>query len=99
MTTSPSTPVAVACEHGLYSHGQSIADKFGLPLTDRLHPAGLSLYLGTTRLDLRVLAPDAPGPVFVDYCAGSSDDRRRHGGGKNRPLPPAVGLGKLSAPS
>jgi 16S rRNA (guanine1516-N2)-methyltransferase len=99
MTTSSSTPVAVASEHGLYSQGRSIAEKFGLPLTDRLHPSRFLLYLGTTRLELRDLAPDAPGPVFVDYCAGRSDHRRRHGGGKNQPLARAAGLGKLSAPS
>jgi 16S rRNA (guanine1516-N2)-methyltransferase len=99
MTTSGSTPVAVACEHGLYPQGRSIAEKFGLPLNDRLHQSRFLLYLGATRLELRDLAPDAPGPVFVDYCAGRSDHRRRYGGGKNQPLARAAGLGKLSAPS
>lgn len=97
-TPFPSASVAVACEHGLYSRAQAIAEKFGLPLADRLRPTQFLLYLGATRLELRDLAADAPGPVFVDYCAGRSDHRRRYGGGKNQPLARAAGLGKLSAP-
>jgi 16S rRNA (guanine1516-N2)-methyltransferase len=97
--TFPSASVAVACEHGLYSRAQAIAEKFGLPLADRLHTPRFLLYLGSTRLELRELAPDAPGPIFIDYCAGRSDHRRRYGGGKNQPLARAAGLGKLSAPS
>ncbi len=83
----------------MYSQGRSIAEKFGLPLADGTRSSRFLLHLGSAHLELRDLAPDAPGPVFVDYCAGRSDHRRRHGGGKNQPLARAAGLGKLSAPS
>jgi 16S rRNA (guanine1516-N2)-methyltransferase len=91
-------PVAIACEHGLYSQGRSIAEKFGLSLADKLRPTQFLLYLGPAGLELRDLGPGAPGPVFVDYCAGRSEHRRRHGGGKKQPLARAAGLGKLPAP-
>lgn len=96
--TQPSASVAIACEHGLYSRAQTLAEKFGLPLGNAQRTARFLLHLGATRLELRDLAPDAPGAVFVDYCTGRSDHRRRHGGGKNQPLARAAGLGKLSAP-
>lgn len=92
-----SASVAVACEHGLYSRAQAIAEKFGLPLANRLRTP-FRLYLNSARLELQDLGPNAPGPIFVDFCAGRSDHRRRYGGGKNQPLARAAGLGKLSAP-
>jgi 16S rRNA (guanine1516-N2)-methyltransferase len=96
--TLDSASLAVACEHGLYSRARAIAEKFGLPLADRLHQARFLLYLSTARLELRDLAPDAPGPIFVDFCEGRADHRRRYGGGKNQPLARAAGLARLSAP-
>jgi 16S rRNA (guanine1516-N2)-methyltransferase len=99
-TPTPTTnSVAIACEHGLYSRAHALAEKFGLPLESRAQAAQFQLFLGATRLELRDLGPDAPGPVFVDYCAGRSDHRRRYGGGKSQPLARAAGLGKLVAPS
>lgn len=96
---SSSASVAIACEHGLYSRARSLAEKFGLPLADRRHTDRFLLHLGAARLELRDLDPGAPGPVFVDFCAGRADHRRRHGGGRNQPLARAAGLGKLSAPA
>ncbi|HEX5055746.1 MAG TPA: class I SAM-dependent methyltransferase [Gammaproteobacteria bacterium] len=95
--TPTANSVAIACEHGLYSRARTLAEKFGLPLLSRTQDAQFQLFLGATRLELRDLGPDAPGPVFVDYCAGRSDHRRRYGGGKNQPLARAAGLGKLAA--
>src|SRR5688500_3917737 len=95
MSATPlSASVAVACEHGLYPRAQAIAEKFDLPLAGR-QQTPFRLYLSSARLELQDLAPDAPGPVFVDYCAGRADHRRRYGGGKNQPLARAAGLGKL----
>ncbi len=100
MSATPgSTLVAVACEHGLYSRAQTIAEKFGLPLADKSRPSRFLLYLDASHLELRDLAPDAPGPIYVDYCAGRADHRRRQGGGKNQPLARAAGLARLSAPN
>jgi 16S rRNA (guanine1516-N2)-methyltransferase len=96
---SSSASVAIACEHGLYSRARALAEKFGLPLADRRHGARFSLYLGAGGLELRDLGPGAPGPIFVDFCAGRAAHRRQHGGGRNQPLARAAGLGKLSAPS
>lgn len=96
--TPPSEAVAVAWEHGLYSRARALAEKFGLPLADRLHESRFVLYLAAARLELRDLGPDAPGPVFVDFCGGRSAHRRSYGGGRNQPLARAAGLGKFPEP-
>lgn len=96
---SSSVSVAVACEHGLYSRARALAEKFGLPLADRRHGARFLLHLGAAGLELRDPGPGAPGPIFVDFCAGRAAHRRQHGGGKNQPLARAAGLGKLAAPA
>ncbi len=50
------------------------------------------LVVTPARLELRQTGLKAPGPVFVDFCAGRLDFRRRHGGGRSQPLARAVGL-------
>jgi 16S rRNA (guanine1516-N2)-methyltransferase len=100
MSATPgSALVAVACEHGLYSRARAIAEQFGLPLADRLHSSRFLLHLSSAHLELRDLAPGAPGPIFIDFCTGRTDHRRRHGGGKHQPLGRAAGLAKLTSPN
>ena len=61
------------------------ADSFAIPPTHLLVLTGL-------RLELRELGPDAPGPVYIDFIAGTAAHRRQFGGGRRQPLARAVGL-------
>ncbi|MFZ4789323.1 MAG: class I SAM-dependent methyltransferase [Candidatus Competibacteraceae bacterium] len=71
-----------------------LAAELQLPLlTDPTVPGFTHwLVLTNDRLELRELAPDAPGPVYVDFLSGTAAHRRRFGGGRQQPLARAVGL-------
>ncbi len=44
------------------------------------------------RLELHLLAKDAPGPVYVDFLSGALAHRRQYGGGRNQLIAKAVGV-------
>lgn len=83
----------------LASSAAALAQTLSLPLQqeNRLETA-LQLVLAPCdeapgyRLELRHTGADAPGPVYVDFVAGSVGHRRRFGGGRKQPLARAVGL-------
>jgi len=78
-----------------------LAAELQLPLlTDPAAPGFTHLLISTDdRLELRELASDAPGPVYVDFLGGTAAHRRRFGGGRNQPLARAVGLKSNATPS
>ena len=65
------------------------AERLNLPLGGE---AVLALQLGPDGLQLVDLAPDAPGPVRVDFVEGAVAHRRLFGGGAGQMIAKAVGL-------
>jgi 16S rRNA (guanine1516-N2)-methyltransferase len=78
-----------------------LAVELHLPLLTDPPAADLTHLLTLTgnRLELRELGPTAPGPVYVDFVAGTAAHRRRFGGGRHQPLARAVGLKGNAAPT
>ena len=66
------------------------AERLHLPLGGG--EAELALQLGPDGLQLVDLAPDAPGPVRVDFVEGAVAHRRLFGGGAGQMIAKAVGL-------
>jgi 16S rRNA (guanine1516-N2)-methyltransferase len=60
---------------------------------------GFYLRLTTRGLQLEQVGPHAPGPVRVDFLAGTLAHRLRYGGGRGQPLARAVGLKAGFSPS
>lgn len=70
-----------------------LARRLALPLVGvSEHTFPYLLVLTPERLELRQIGSRAPGPVYVDFVAGSLAHRRRFGGGRGQPLARAVGL-------
>ncbi len=65
------------------------AQQLGLPLEEA---ADFALQVGVDGLQLVDLAPEAPGPVRVDFVEGASAHRRRFGGGSGQMIAKAVGV-------
>ena len=81
--------LAVAAEHPAnLSVAAELAAELHLPLvTIPLTDTFTHLLVVTpTRLELRTLGSDAPGPVYVDFTSGAVAHRRRFGGGRNGDL-------------
>lgn len=76
----------------LESRAQSVASELGLEWVSEPAGADALLRLSADGLDLLPLGEDAPGPITVDFAAGSMTHRRR--AGHNEPLGRAVGVGK-----
>lgn len=76
----------------LESRAQSLARELGLDWVREPGRADALLRLSAEGLDLLPLGEDAPGPIAVDFAAGSMMHRRR--AGHNEPLGRAVGIGK-----
>ena len=94
--------LAVAAEHPAnLSVAAELAAELHLPLvTIPLTDTFTHLLVVTpTRLELRTLGSDAPGPVYVDFTSGAVAHRRRFGGGRNQPLARAIGLKGGAAPT
>ncbi|MCK4871796.1 MAG: class I SAM-dependent methyltransferase [Phycisphaerales bacterium] len=77
-----------------------LARELGLLCVDDCCDPTCAAILAVTpeRLELRATGRGAPGPVFVDFDAGATAYRRKHGGGRNEPIARAVGL-KRSTPT
>ena len=70
-----------------------LAAELALPLAaDLAIPPTHLLVLTAQRLELRELGANAPGPVSIDFTAGTTAHRRQFGGGRRQPLGRAVGL-------
>lgn len=57
------------------------------------------LVLTGERLELRQIGAAAPGPVWVDFTAGTAAHRRQFGGGRHQALARAVGCKSGAAPN
>lgn len=66
-----------------------LATSLSLPQTG---DAGYALQLGPQGLQLQELAPDAAGPVRVDFVEGALAHRRQQGGGSGQMIAKAVGI-------
>jgi 16S rRNA (guanine1516-N2)-methyltransferase len=92
----------VACESSvLHADAIALATELALPLATEQSPVPATHYLVLTRerLELRELGTSAPGPVYVDFIAGTADYRRRWGGGRQQPLARAIGLKSNATPT
>ena len=65
------------------------AHRLGLPFGGT---ADYALQLGPDGLQLALLGPDVPGPVRVDFVAGTVAHRRQFGGGSGQMIAKAVGV-------
>ncbi len=82
-----------------YSHfslrdkAKQLAEQLQLPLVESLSDTSLvCLVLTPNHLELRVIGPKAPGPVYVDFLSGKSAHRQRFGGGRRQLVGRAVGI-------
>ncbi len=66
-----------------------LADNLAFPSSEQPQ---FNLEYTEQQLQLCLNAPDAPGPVFVDFVGGKVGHRRQFGGGRNQPMAKAVGL-------
>jgi len=93
--------IAVAVESSAHlAEAAALAAELALPLVADLtiSPTHL-LVLTEQRLELRQLGADAPGPVSVNFTAGTAAHRRQFGGGRRQPLARAVGLKGSAMPT
>ncbi len=89
----PDSSLAIsAAQPELARQAAELAAELGLPLMAQRPGAQAVLTLSAERLALVATGPDAPGPIAVDFAAGSLRHRRR--GGHNEPLGRAVGIHK-----
>ncbi|QQS55773.1 MAG: class I SAM-dependent methyltransferase [Candidatus Competibacteraceae bacterium] len=94
--------MAVAAEHPAnLAVAAALAAELHLPLATIPFTSAFTrlLVVTPTRLELRTLDSDAPGPVYVDFIAGAAAHRRRFGGGRGQPLARAIGLKGGAAPT
>jgi 16S rRNA (guanine1516-N2)-methyltransferase len=77
----------------------TLQGRFGFqPLSAPPH-SGFYLCLSAAGLALRQAGHDAPGPIRVDFLAGTLAHRLRYGGGRGQPLARAVGMKAGVSPS
>lgn len=86
--------IAVAVESSAHlAEAVTLAAELALPLVaDLAIPPTHLLVLTEQRLELRQLGANAPGPVSVNFIAGTAAHRRQFGGGRGQPLARAAGL-------
>ncbi len=93
--------VDVCCEDSArLEAARELADRLGTVPVDceAVEADRMALVLTADRVELRLLGPDAPGPVYVDFAEGRSRHRRLYGGGRGQPLARAMGLKKGETP-
>lgn len=76
-----------------------LRQRFGFQPLSSPPRSGFYLALAAGGLQLQQAGPGAPGPIRVDFLAGSLAHRLRYGGGRNQPLARAVGMKAGSTPS
>lgn len=90
--------VVTAANETLRPRAQALAAAWGLAFsTDGDAP--FQLRLTDEGVQLLEVAPDAPGPVVVDFVGGAVGHRHRHGGGRGQTIAKAVGLKGGANPS
>ncbi len=82
------------------AQARQLAQQLALPLVGPAEVGtGLVLVVTAARLELRLLAADAPGPVYVDFVGGAMGHRRKFGGGRGQLIAKAVGVKKGVIPA
>lgn len=96
--SSDSEALAIVCNHPeQLVAATSLAAQLQVPLLNDVVPAVLTrpaqvLLFDENGLSLQATGRKAPGPIRVDFASGSSDHRRKFGGGKGQTIAKAVGL-------
>jgi 16S rRNA (guanine1516-N2)-methyltransferase len=91
----PETSAAIGltiAQRLLAAPARTLAERFALALLDRPPVSGFYLCLTSEGLELRQAAPNAPGPIRVDYVTGAMGHRLRFGGGRGQALARAAGI-------
>jgi 16S rRNA (guanine1516-N2)-methyltransferase len=85
--------IAVICEADhKKDQAEKLAARLAIPLLPDTGDCAFLLAVTGDRLELRQTGAQAPGPVFVDFTAGTLRYRRQFGGGRKEALARAVGL-------
>ena len=97
----PPPSLAVACEDPRHHEpALALAAHLGVEIVKASDDEHDYLLVFTpTHLELRPQAPEASGPIYVDFAAGRTRHRRLYGGGRGQPLARAVGLKGGATPS
>jgi 16S rRNA (guanine1516-N2)-methyltransferase len=96
--TTLNTAVAVAADYDALNYaadrlaGELSLPRCTLPCSDYPYVLNYSASSEPPRLELRATHQDAPGPIFVDFVAGTVGFRVRHSSRHKEPLARAVGL-------
>jgi len=93
------SPVVVICQNESQRRAAAhLAERLHVPLLLAIDPVELTepdyALVFAERVFLQQTGRKAPGPVLVDFLAGSLEHRRRFGGGKGQALAKACGLDK-----
>jgi 16S rRNA (guanine1516-N2)-methyltransferase len=86
---------AISCDvPELWGAARALAQELGLPTVQHPEAGGDTalLVMSAVGLQLQPAGANAPGPILVDFGAGTMRHRRR--GGHNEPLGKAVGVGR-----
>lgn len=83
----------VVNDGGDVAQAKEIAARLAIPVVAH-DVADFELALTRYRLELREVALNAPGPVYVDFVGGAVGHRRRFGGGRGQLIAKAVGIKK-----
>ncbi|WP_331346361.1 class I SAM-dependent methyltransferase [Cellvibrio sp. UBA7661] len=99
---SSSSNIAILCNDLLLNSARtawvkSLASQLQIPLLrdqspDSITSAEFVLLVDETRVALQQTGRKAPGPILVEFTAGSVDHRRKFGGGKGQMIAKAVGI-------
>lgn len=81
------------------ARAEALQTRFGFRRLSALPRSGFYLWLGAAGLELRQAGPGTPGPVRIDFLAGTLAHRLRFGGGRGQPLARAVGMKSAVSPS
>ena len=86
-------PVIVIANGEQQARTEALAAHLGYPLaTAPSEEPGFFLEYIEDRLQLYQSGPQAPGPVYVDFCSGKTAHRRHQGEGRRSPIARAVGM-------
>ncbi|MCP5161639.1 MAG: class I SAM-dependent methyltransferase [Hahellaceae bacterium] len=77
---------------GNEAHAKSFAERYRLPLVERMPEEGLALTYSREGVALIPTGKGAPGPVSASFIDGVVEHRRKFGGGKGQLIAKAVGL-------
>ncbi len=90
--TDPLLAGLICNDNALHRQAERYRQRFGFTRLRTPPAAGFYLVYNLQGLALNQQGPDQPGPVRVDFIAGTAAHRRRFGGGRGQPLARAAGM-------